>query len=310
MTDRLHAEAAEGVAGDDASRFTPASTLVDSHCHLDQPQFDEDRDAMIDRARSAGVRLMVNPGIDLAASRAAIALAERHEAVYAAVGVHPNDCDGFDAGTVKELRSLAAHPKVVAIGEIGLDYYWETVAPAQQRRALEMQLELAASLGLPVIIHSRESNQDVAAVLRAWVNGQAFRSSPLARRSYAGVLHAFSGDLALAQEAYGWGFILSLGGPVTFKNARSLHELVPQLDMTRLMLETDAPYLTPHPHRGRRNEPAYITLVRDRLTELYGVTPSAVAQASTSLALRFFGLEDAYSVGNPFTQGATTPQHG
>lgn len=261
---------------------------------------------MIDRARAVGVGLMVNPGIDLAASRAAIALAERHPEVYAAVGVHPNDCGDFDAETVEELRSLAAHPKVVAIGEIGLDYYWDKVEPAQQRRVLEMQLDLAASLGLPVIIHSRESNEDVAAVLRAWVNGEAFQSSPLARRPYAGVLHAFSGDLALAQEAYGWNFVLSLGGPVTFKNARDLHALVPQLDMTRLMLETDAPYLTPHPHRGRRNEPAYITLVRDRLAELYGVTPSAIAQASTSLALRFFGLEDAYSVGNPLTQGATT----
>lgn len=306
MSERLHAEAADGSGGDDAPRFAPPPALVDSHCHLDQPQFDEDRDAMIDRARAVGVGLMVNPGIDLAASRAAIALAERHPEVYAAVGVHPNDCDGFDARTVEVLRSLAAHPKVVAIGEIGLDYYWDKVEPAQQRRVLEMQLDLAASLGLPVIIHSRESNEDVAAVLRAWVNGEAFRSSPLARRPYAGVLHAFSGDLALAQEAYGWNFVLSLGGPVTFKNARDLHALVPQLDMTRLMLETDAPYLTPHPHRGRRNEPAYITLVRDRLAELYGVTPAAIAQASTSLALRFFGLEDAYSVGNLLTQSATT----
>lgn len=306
MSERLHAEAADGSGGDDAPRFAPPPALVDSHCHLDQPQFDDDRDAMIARAQAAGVVLMVNPGIDLAASRAAIALAERHPEVYAAVGVHPNDCGDFDAETVEELRSLAAHPKVVAIGEIGLDYYWDKVEPAQQRRVLEMQLDLAASLGLPVIIHSRESNEDVAAVLRAWVNGEAFRSSPLARRPYAGVLHAFSGDLALAQEAYGWNFVLSLGGPVTFKNARDLHALVPQLDMTRLMLETDAPYLTPHPHRGRRNEPAYITLVRDRLAELYGVTPAAIAQASTSLALRFFGLEDAYSVGNLLTQSATT----
>jgi TatD DNase family protein len=307
MTDRLHAGAAGGTGGDDAPNFAPAPPLVDSHCHLDQPQFDEDREAMIARARTAGVGLMVNPGIDLDASRAAIALAERHPAVYAAVGVHPNDCQDFDAGTVEELRELAVHPKVVAMGEIGLDYYWDAVPRDQQQRVLEMQLELAASLGLPVIIHSRESNDDVAAILRTWVNGEAFRSSPLARRPYAGVLHAFSGDLALAQEAYGWGFVLSLGGPVTFKNARRLHELVPHLDMTRLMLETDSPYLTPHPHRGRRNEPAYLPLISDRLTELYGATPSAIARASTSLALRFFGLEDAYSVEDPFAQGATTP---
>ena len=306
MSERLHAKAATDAAGEDASPATPPDALVDSHCHLDQPQFDEDRDETIARARPVGVGLMVNPGIDLAASRAAIGLAERYPEVYAAVGVHPNDCGDFDADTVEALRRLADHPKVVAIGEIGLDYYWDSVPRDHQQRVLEMQLELAASLGLPVIIHSRESNQDVAAVLRTWVNGHAFRASPLARRPYVGVLHAFSGDLALAEEAYGWGFVLSLGGPVTFKNARDLHALVPHLDMTRLMLETDAPYLAPHPHRGRRHEPAYLPLVRDRLAELYGVTPSAVAQASTALALRFFGLEDAYRVGNPLAQDATT----
>lgn len=268
---------------------------MDSHCHLNLPQFDEDRDAVVVRAQTAGVRLIVNPGIDLATSREAITLAERYDNVYAAVGVHPNSCESFQKADVDKLRRLATHPKAVAIGEIGLDYYWDKVEPVRQKRAFQAQLELAAELGLPVIIHSRSSNDDVETMLRAWVEGDAFRHSPLAERTYPGVLHAFSGDLRLAQEAYGWGFVLSLGGPVTFKNARALHALVPSLDMNRLMLETDAPYLTPHPHRGQRNEPAYAPLICEKMAELCSLSATEIAAASTTLAFRFFGLEETQS---------------
>ena len=266
--------------------------LVDSHCHLDLDDFDADRDAVVDRARAAGVRLIVNPGIDLQHCRQALALADQYPEVYAAVGIHPNSSADFTAATLDELRTLARHPKVVAIGEIGLDYYWEKVDPAQQTFALCAQLGLAAELGLPVIIHSRESNVDVATLLEAWVQSDEFRQSPLAVRPLVGVLHAFSGDLALAQAAYTWNFVLSLGGPVTFKNARNLHTLVSQLRLDRLMLETDAPYLTPHPHRGARNEPAHVALVRNTIAELCGLTPAAVAEQTSTVALRFFGLEN------------------
>jgi TatD DNase family protein len=266
--------------------------LVDSHCHLDLSQFDADRADVIARAQKCGVGCIVNPGIDLAHSRRAIELAEAHPAVYAAVGVHPNSTDQLDEHVLAELRRLAAHPKVVAIGEIGLDYYWDKVAPDQQQRAFRAQLALAAELGLPVIIHSRESNADVAEILRTWVHSEGFRTSPLAARPYAGVLHAFSGDEALAREAYTWNFVLSLGGPVTFKNARRLHALVPKLDPERLMLETDAPFLTPHPHRGQRNEPAYVALVCQQLAELFEMPLEQIAAASTHLAYSFFGLED------------------
>jgi len=279
---------------------------VDSHCHLNLPQFDEDRDAVVARAQTAGIRLIVNPGIDLATSREAIALTERYENVYAAVGVHPNSCESFQEADIDELRRLAAHPKVVAIGEIGLDYYWDTVEPARQKRAFQAQLALAAELGLPVIIHSRDSNDDVETMSRAWVGSDDFRHSPLAERPYPGVLHAFSGDLRLAREAYGWGFVLSLGGPVTFKNARALHALVPSLDMSRLMLETDAPYLTPHPHRGKRNEPAYVSLICDKMAELYSLPATKIAAASTTLALRFFGLEETHHVGRSLPQRMAT----
>ena len=265
--------------------------MVDSHCHLDLDQFDADRDDILARAQTAGVGLIVNPGIDLAHSRRTVELADQYDQVYAAVGIHPNSSDDFGPAMLDEVRTLAAHPKVVAIGEIGLDYYWDDVAPAKQAVAFQAQLELAAELGLPVIIHNRDASEDVATVLRAWVSSEKTRNSPLATRPFLGVLHAFSGDLAMAEEAYAWNFVLSLGGPVTFKNARDLHALVPALRRDRLMLETDAPYLTPHPYRGKRNEPGYIPLICDRLAELTGVSVREMAAASTALALSFFGLE-------------------
>lgn len=267
-------------------------SLVDSHCHLDLQQFEADREAVWARAQDSSVRWLVIPGIDLDQTRRALALAEQQPHWYVAVGIHPNSAEAYNAAALAELRVLAAHPKVVAIGEIGLDYYWNKVAPEQQRRAFVAQLELAAELGLPVIIHSREANADVADVLRAWVHSEGFRASPLVQRPFAGVLHAFSGDEALAQEAYSWGFALSLGGPVTFRNAHALHELAPKLRLDRLMLETDAPYLAPHPLRGQRNEPAHLTLVVEQLARLFVVTPGAVAAATTGVAERFFQVED------------------
>ena len=265
--------------------------LVDSHCHLNLAQFDPDRDAVLARARVAGVERIVVPGIDLEHTGQVLALAVAHDEIYAAVGVHPNDSGDFGPAMLDELAELAQSPKVVAWGEIGLDYHWDTVPKDRQWTALEQQLTTVARLGLPVIIHSREANDDVASVLAAWVSGPEFAASPLAKRPYAGVLHAFSGDLSLAEQAYEWNFVLSLGGPVTFKNAKTLHALVPQLRRDRLMLETDAPYLTPHPHRGKRNEPAYVALVCERLATLYGVDAATIARDSTALALRFFGLE-------------------
>ena len=268
--------------------------LIDSHCHVDLEQFDPDRMEVLGRAREAGIGVIIVPGIDLAQNRGALALAEQATDLFVAVGVHPNSADSFGDETIQDLRCLAAHHKVVAIGEIGLDYYWDKVAPEQQRRAFVQQLDLAAELGLPVIIHSRDANADVADVLRTWVSSEQFRTSALAARPYAGVLHAFSGDLALAEEAYRWGFVLSLGGPVTFRNAHALHALVPQLRLDRLMVETDAPYLTPHPWRGKRNEPAYVPLIVEQLAQLYGASPADVAAATTAVALRFFQLEDRF----------------
>ncbi len=266
--------------------------LVDSHCHLDLAHFDEDRAAVLERARAAGVRRIVIPGIDVAQCRGALALAEATPEVYVAVGVHPNSSGDFAPATVDELRQLAAHPKVVAIGEIGLDYYWDKVTPEQQAVAFRVQLALAAELGLPVIIHNRDASDDVAAMLEAWVESADFRNSRLATRPFAGVLHAFGGDVALAERAYSWNFLLGIAGPVTFKNAQQMHELIPQLRADRLVIETDAPYLTPHPYRGKRNEPGHVALVAEKVAQLTGASVAETGRRTSALALAFFGLTE------------------
>ncbi|MEZ4731186.1 MAG: TatD family hydrolase [Caldilineaceae bacterium] len=271
--------------------------LVDSHCHLDVSQFDADRAAVIVRAQAAGVRLIINPGIDLQHCRQALALADQQAEVYVAVGIHPNSSADVSASTMDQLRTLAKHPKVVAIGEIGLDYYWEKVDPQQQAYAFRLQLELAAELGLPVIIHNRDATADTVAILQEWTTDSATRRSPLAARPFWGVLHAFGGEPALAHQAYDWNFVLGVGGPITFRNAQRLQEVVTQLALDRLMVETDAPYLTPHPHRGQRNEPAYVALVCAQLAHLHGITPAMAAQATSAVAVRFFGLEAQWGAG-------------
>lgn len=278
----------------DSSFVLGPSSLVDSHCHLDLAQFDADREAVIDRAVAASVGRIVNPAIDLDSCRRVVALAERHAPIYAAVGVHPNDSAAFDDAAVDTLRDLAGQPKVVAIGEIGLDYYWEKVSHAQQMRALRAQLALAIELGLPIILHSRNASADdrrcsndlLAEIARIGPDAQKDRE----RAGILGIWHAFSGDAGEALQAYDLGLILGLGGPVTFQNARRLHALVPGLRLDRLVLETDAPYLAPHPYRGRRNEPAYVPLIAEALAALFSTSVEAVTATTTATASACFGL--------------------
>lgn len=263
--------------------------LIDTHCHLTAAQFDADREAVIARAQAAGVTRMVTIGTDPADAEAVVALAAGQPAVYAAVGVHPNEAADLPPDWLERIRGLAGHPKVVAIGEIGLDYYWQRVPPTVQKTVLRQQLDLAAELGLPVVIHDREAHDDLRAELREWITRRV-PGTPLAARPFVGVLHSFSGDLNMAAEACAWGFVLGLAGPVTFQNARGLHDLVRRLPPERVVVETDAPYLTPHPHRGRRNEPAHVSLVATRLAELWGLAPEQVAALTTATACRLFGL--------------------
>ncbi|MGE5602046.1 MAG: TatD family hydrolase, partial [Nitrososphaerales archaeon] len=205
------------------------------------------------------------------------------------------DCADFGEETLGELRDLARRPKVVAIGEIGLDYYWERVDHEQQKRALEAQLALAGETGLPVILHTRNAQdgtgactEDLLYLLSQWVSEiRSFR----AKNAILGVWHAFSGTLEQAQRAYDLGLVLGLGGPVTFQNARKLHALIAELDLDRLILETDAPYLAPHPYRGQRNEPGYLPLVVEALARLTGKTADEIAAQTTATARRCFTLE-------------------
>jgi TatD DNase family protein len=259
--------------------------FIDTHCHLNFHQFDEDRDAVMQRAWEAGVEIIINPAVDLATSRQAIELAERYPGVYAQVGIHPNDSTDFGPETVAELAALAVHPKVVAIGEIGLDYYWQRVPPAQQWAAFEAQLELAGQLDLPVVLHCRDAHVDLRDILRKWVPGAQMQRGADA---ILGVLHAYSGDLAMAEEAFAWNMVLSFGGPLTFRNARDLHALLALLPLERLLLETDAPYLTPHPHRGQRNEPAHIPLIAQGLAAIRSLDSADVAGATSALARAVF----------------------
>ena len=262
-------------------------TLIDTHAHLDFSRFDADREAVVERARAAGVAAIVNVGTDLASSQRAVRLAEQYDGIYAAVGVHPHDAKKLDGATLAELRELAQHPRVVAVGEIGLDFYRDLSPRDVQRRAFQAQLAWAAKLRKPVVIHDRDAHGEILEVLSDWAAGQG--QSPLAGR--LGVLHTFSGDLAMAGQAIDLGFYLSISGPVTYKNARQLPDIVRALPIDRLLVETDCPFLAPHPHRGKRNEPAYVRLVAERIAELKGMSLDALARATTANAQHLFGFE-------------------
>ena len=253
--------------------------LIDTHCHLDFESFAEDRDAVVERARAAGVTRIVVPALEPENWRAVLDLADRYAGVYTAVGVHPNSSANWQDGWIDDLRQLAQHDKVVAIGEIGLDYYWDKSPKEVQHRALRLQLELAHELDLPVIIHNRESDEDVIRLLA---------ESPLAGKANPGVLHSFSTSWKIAEAALEMGFCLGFTGPVTFKKADELREIVTKVPMDRILVETDAPFLTPQPHRGQRNEPAYVAFVAEKCAEVREVDTAVFAQQTTQNAERLF----------------------
>lgn len=256
--------------------------MNDSHTHLDFPQFDGDREQVIARAQEAGITRMINVGAGLLSSERSVELAERYPCIYASVGIHPHEADTLNDASFAALRTLAARPRVVAIGEIGLDYYRNLSPREDQKDALERQLDLAESLGLPVIIHDRDAHDDVMAALQRRVGGG---------RALRGVLHCFSGDLSMALKVIEMGLYISVGGPVTFKNARKLPEIVQSIPITRLLLETDCPYLAPHPYRGQRNEPAYVFLVAQTVAALRNVSTAEVQRVTTQNVQDLFDLD-------------------
>jgi TatD DNase family protein len=241
---------------------------------------------MIKRALISGVSTMLNPSTDIENSKQVSVLAEQYPDVYAAVGIHPNFSSEWNPKNRSILERLASHEKVIAIGEIGLDYYWNKASKDTQAEAFRGQLELAAELRLPVIIHNREAGDDVLAILVEWQALLEQEESPLAERP--GVLHSFSGDLEMALKAIAAGFFIGLTGPVTFTNAKPLQAIVKDLPISSLLIETDSPFLTPHPHRGQRNEPAKVRLVAEKIADLKHLTFDEVATVTSSNARRLF----------------------
>jgi TatD DNase family protein len=262
--------------------------LIDTHCHINFDSYDVDRDALLQRARDVGVEAIINPAVDMDSSHAGIALSKHYDMIYSAVGIHPNSTADFVPSMIDELRILPAQPKVVSIGEIGLDYYWDKSPKDKQRQAFEAQLALAQEVNLPVIIHDREAHQDVIDILTAWTNGLG-DDSPLKGR--VGVLHSFSAPQEIAEQAVALGFYLGFTGPITFKKAEELRQIARTVPLDRVLIETDGPFLTPEPYRGKRNEPAYVYHVADRLASLHGMTTEQMGQMTTDNAKRLFRLD-------------------
>ena len=265
---------------------TYSALLADTHCHLMLSDFDRDRPQVLARAREAGLNRLLVPGLDLATSRSAVELAEQHPQVFAAVGVHPHFAETWDNVTETELRMLARSPKVVAIGEIGLDYYRNLSRPEIQRAVFKAQLDLAAELERPVVIHNRQAIDDIMDHLLTW-------SMDLPQRldGKAGVLHANSADLETANKAITRGFYIGVAGPVTYLNAQALHQITTRLPLERQILETDAPFLAPHPNRSKRNEPAYVKLVAERFATLQSISLTEAATITSQNAANLFNWD-------------------
>jgi len=258
--------------------------LTDTHCHLDLSAFDADLDAVLDRAREEGIRYILIPGIDLESSRRAVRLAEEHQGLYAAVGVHPHRSASWNDAVARQLRSLAGSPAVCAIGEIGLDFYRNLAPHDVQRRAFREQLALAIDLELPVVVHSRQALDAILEILVGWSEGL-----PPALQGRAGVLHAYSGDLQAASRIFSKGFYFGVAGPVTYRKADQRRQVTAQIPVDRLLLETDAPYLTPHPLGRKRNEPAFVRIVGEEVARLFGLRESELAGITTQNAKNLFG---------------------
>jgi len=255
--------------------------LFDSHAHIDSKKFDKDRDEVIKRAKANGVHFIMNPGVDLESSKQAIELAEKHEGIYAAVGYHPHEAKHMDDSMLELLKSMASHEKVRAIGEIGLDYHYEHSPRKVQKEWFIKQIRLAKSLDLPVIIHDRDANADTLTILK---KENAFESGVL--------MHCYSGSKEMAEQYIELGAYISLAGPVTFKNAKTPKAVAEYVPLDRILIETDAPYLTPEPNRGKRNESAYVEYICNQIAQLKEISFEKVAEATTANAKKLFKIDE------------------
>ena len=258
--------------------------LVDSHSHLDDPDFDADRAAVIERACAAGLRYLLTVGGGTGPDNLAapVALAERCDWIYATVGIHPHDAKHFTEQHAEQIRKLAQHPRVVSIGEIGLDYHYDNSPREIQKRVLVQQLELALEAKLPIVIHCREAWPDLTEIIEA-----RWKSSGL-----GGILHCFSGSRQVALKFLDWGFQVSFAGNVTYKSAEALRETAREIPLGRLLTETDCPYLAPVPHRGKRNEPAFVVEITRTLAALHRQSAEELGEVVVKNFERFFGFED------------------
>ncbi len=253
--------------------------LFDTHTHLDDARFQEDRAAVIQKIKDAGVTLVVNIGADMAGSQAAVALAEQYDFIYASVGVHPEGVMSLTEADMDILKALAEqHEKVVAIGEIGLDYHYDDVPKEVQKQWFLRQIHLARELELPYIVHDRDAHGDVMDLIR---ESGYFR----------GVMHCYSGSVEMAQELLKLGFYISFAGPVTFKNGKKAQEAARTIPLERILIETDSPYLTPEPHRGERNDSSMVRFVAAKIAELKGITAAEAAHITMENGKRFFNIE-------------------
>ena len=254
--------------------------FIDTHCHLEDENFTADRAEVIERAKIAGVEQIINFGSTLASSIAILELAKNFSELYGGVGIHPEEIDDFDEKNCAKLAELAADKKIVAIGEIGLDYHWEKDSARRliQRKIFIEQLDLARQMNLPVCVHNRDAHGDTLKILQA--EGKNLR----------GVMHCYSGSLEMAREIWKLGWLIGVDGPLTFKNSAKLPEVVKAAPRDMILIETDAPYLAPVPYRGKRNEPAFVIEVAKKLAELRGETLEEVAAYTTNNAQNLYGI--------------------
>lgn len=254
--------------------------LIDSHCHLDDERFDDDREEVINSLYENNIEYVINPGSDLESSKASFELSQIHDQIYACVGTHPHEATFYTTEVEKEYLKMSENKKVVGIGEIGLDYHYDNSPRDIQKDVFIRQIKLAKSLDLPIVIHSRDASGDTLEILKKEASGMKV------------MLHAFSESLEIMREYLKLGFYISMGGVVTFKNAKKAKEAMKEVPLERLLIETDSPYLTPEPFRGRRNNPTYVKYVAKEIAKLKGISLKEISQITTENAKDFFGIND------------------
>jgi len=253
--------------------------FFDTHAHLNAEQYNEDLQEVIDRALDEGISNIVVVGFDRPTIEKAMELTEKYDFIYASVGWHPVDAIDMTEDDLRWIEELSSHPKVVALGEMGLDYYWDKSPKDIQQEVFRKQIRLAKKVKIPIVIHNRDATADIVEILKEEGAGEV-----------GGIMHCFSGSPEIAKECVDMNFFISLGGPVTFKNAKKPKEVADVIPLEKLLIETDCPYLTPHPFRGKRNEPSYVKLVAEQIAEIKGLSVEEVAQATTENAKKLFGI--------------------